>query len=151
MKPLFLLLPLAMAITGCATVTRGTTEAFLIETEPSGANVSTSLGLSCTPTPCAIPKVKREAEFSVTIEKEGYKTTTHNITHQMSGGGGAGMAGNVILGGGIGAILDANNGATQELVPNPLKVTLEKLPEDTTAKAEVATKLEELTDDQPAS
>ena len=69
----------------------------------------------------------------------------------MSGGGGAGMAGNVILGGGIGAILDANNGATQELVPNPLKVTLEKLPEASGAKAEVASKLEELTDDQPGS
>ena len=69
----------------------------------------------------------------------------------MSGGGGAGMAGNVILGGGIGAILDANNGATQELVPNPLKVTLEKLPEASDATAEIASKLEELTDDQPGS
>ncbi|MEH6694055.1 MAG: translation initiation factor 2 [Hyphomonas sp.] len=151
MKRIYLLLPLAIAVSGCATVTRGTTEAFLVETEPSGANVSTSLGLSCTPTPCAIPKVKREAEFSVTIEKEGYKTTIHNITHQMSGGGGAGMAGNVILGGGIGAILDANNGSTQELVPNPLKVTLEKLPEASDATAEIASKLEELTDDQPGS
>jgi len=47
--------------------------------------------------------------------------------------------------------LDAHKGATQEFVPNPLKVTLEKLSEDTSAKAEVATTLEELTDDQPAS
>ena len=102
------------------------------------------------PTPCAIPKVKREAEFSVTIEKDGYKTTTHNITHQMSGGGGAGMAGNVILGGGIGAILDANNGSTQELIPNPLQVTLEKLTETTASKAEVEAVVEDLSE-QPAS
>lgn len=150
MRKTLLLLPLAIAITGCATVTRGTTEAFLVETEPSGAAVSTSLGLSCEPTPCAIPKVKREAEFSVTIEKDGYKTTTHNITHQMSGGGGAGMAGNVILGGGIGAILDANNGSTQELVPNPLRVTLEKLTETAGSKAEVEAVVEDLSE-QPAS
>ena len=39
--------------------------------------------------------------------------------------GSAGMAGNVILGGLIGAAVDANNGATQDLVPNPLRVTLE--------------------------
>ncbi|MEQ8301169.1 MAG: PEGA domain-containing protein [Hyphomonas sp.] len=146
MRKELLLLPLAIALAGCATVTRGTTEAFLVETEPSGAEVTTSLGLKCGPTPCAIPKVKREAEFSVTIEKEGYKTTTHNITHQMSGGGGAGMAGNVILGGGIGAILDANNGATQELVPNPLKVTLEKLPEATDSKAAVEALADTLAD-----
>jgi hypothetical protein len=127
MKKLLVLLPAVVALAACATVTRGTTEAFVVETTPSGASVTTSLGLSCSPTPCAIPKVKRESEFTVTIAKEGYETTTHNITHQMSGGGGAGMAGNVILGGGIGALVDANNGSTQELVPNPLKVTLQPL------------------------
>lgn len=127
MKRFFVLLPLVAAVAACATVTRGTTEAFVVETTPSGASVTTSLGLSCSPTPCAIPKVKRESEFTVTIAKEGFETTTHNITHQMSGGGGAGMAGNVILGGGIGALVDANNGSTQELVPNPLRVTLQPL------------------------
>lgn len=127
MNRFFVLLPLVAAVAACATVTRGTTEAFVIETTPSGASVTTSLGLSCSPTPCAIPKVKRESEFTVTIAKEGFETTTHNITHQMSGGGGAGMAGNVILGGGIGALVDANNGSTQELVPNPLRVTLQPL------------------------
>lgn len=113
--------------TACATITRGTTEAFEVQTKPAGAKVTTTLGLSCEPTPCVIPKVSREAEFAVTIEKEGYKTGTYNVTHEMSGGGGAGMAGNVILGGGIGALIDANNGATQQLVPNPLVVELEPL------------------------
>jgi len=91
MKPIYLQLPLAMAISGCATVTCGTTEAFLVETPPPGASVSTSLGLCCNPTPCAIPKVKRESEFTVNIEKDGYKTTTHDFTHQLFDGGGAGI------------------------------------------------------------
>jgi len=116
--------------TACATITRGTTEAFEVQTTPSGAKVTTTLGLSCEPTPCVIPKVSREAEFAVTIEKEGYKTGTYNVTHEMSGGGGAGMAGNVILGGGIGALIDANNGATQQLVPNPLVVELEPIEDE---------------------
>lgn len=119
-----------MMNTACATITRGTTEAFEVQTTPSGAKVTTTLGLSCEPTPCVIPKVSREAEFAVTIEKEGYKTGTYNITHEMSGGGGAGMAGNVILGGGIGALIDANNGATQQLVPNPLVVELEPIEDE---------------------
>jgi len=46
--------------------------------------------MMCEPTPCVIPKVSREAEFTVTIEKEGYKTATYNVTHEMAGGGGAG-------------------------------------------------------------
>ena len=124
MKKIVLVLACAGLVSGCATITRGTTEAFVVETEPSGATVRTSLGLMCEPTPCVIPKVSREAAFTVTIEREGYRTTTHNVTHQMSGGGGAGMAGNIILGGVMGAAVDANTGATQELVPNPLRVTL---------------------------
>ena len=144
MLKILMLLPLAVATAACATVTRGTTEAFVVETVPSGAKVTTTLGLGCNATPCAIPKVKREAEFIVTIEKDGYKTSTHNITHQMSGGGGAGMAGNVILGGGIGALVDANNGATQELVPNPLKVTLEPVrAAETNSRAQVEAVVQE--------
>ena len=114
-------------VSACATITRGTSEAFVIETTPNGASARTSLGTMCQPTPCVIPKVSREAEFTVTIEKEGYKTATYNVTHETAGGGGAAMAGNLILGGVIGAAIDGNNGATQQLVPNPLRVTLEKI------------------------
>ena len=30
----------------------------------------------CEPTPCVIPNVSREADFTVTIEREGYETAT---------------------------------------------------------------------------
>jgi hypothetical protein len=84
----------------------------------------------------------------VTISKEGYESTTHNITHQMSGGGGVGMAGNVILGGGIGALVDANNGATQELVPNPLRVTLQPVKQAAAAASDGKAEIEALLDSQ---
>ena len=42
----------------------------------------------------------------------------------MAGAGAAGMAGNIVLGGLIGAAVDAGTGATKQLKPNPVKVTL---------------------------
>ncbi|WP_363080541.1 hypothetical protein [Phenylobacterium sp. RIFCSPHIGHO2_01_FULL_69_31] len=69
--------------------------------------------------------MKREAEFSAEITKPGYEPVKVSVTHTTAGAGGAGMAGNLILGGVIGAVIDANTGATQRLTPNPVIVTLE--------------------------
>lgn len=120
-----ILLASIVALASCATITRGTHQAFSVETHPSGAHVALSTGEVCDATPCTFAHIRREAEFSVTISKEGYRTTTHQVTHTTAGGGAAGMAGNVLVGGIIGAAVDANSGATQNLVPNPLVVDLE--------------------------
>lgn len=120
-----ILLASCIALASCATITRGTRTAFVVETVPSGAYVRLSTGQECNATPCTFPQISREAEFSVTVSKPGYRTTTHAVTHATAGAGGAGMAGNVILGGIIGAAVDANSGATQNLVPNPLVVHME--------------------------
>ena len=118
---------MAMALTGCATITRGTHDALVIETDPVGAKVTTSLGKGegCDATPCSI-RAKRNAEFVVTISKPGYKALTIHVTHKVSSGGGTAMAGNVLVGGIIGAAIDGSNGAMEELTPNPIKVKLEK-------------------------
>lgn len=131
-------LPLAMSAGACATITRGSHEAFVVETEPSGAMVETSNGLHCDATPCTFGHVERKAEFTVTITKAGYRTWTGNVTHHTAGSGAAGMAGNAVVGGLIGVVVDANSGATQDLVPNPLHVTLE-VEADTPVAAPVAT------------
>jgi hypothetical protein len=47
------------------------------------------------------------------------------VTNKVGGAGGAGMAGNVILGGLIGAGVDVATGAMLDLVPNPLVIKLE--------------------------
>ena len=107
---------------GCATITRGTTEAFVIETQPAGAEARLSNGLYCT-TPCSL-KVKRRGDFVVTLTKDGYETATASITSSVDGGGAAGMAGNVVLGGIIGAGVDAGTGAMHSHKPNPLVVEL---------------------------
>jgi len=114
---------LALSTAACATITRGTNEAWEVQTNPSGARVETSHGYFCEATPCSI-RMPRESEFTATVSKPGYETVTVTVTHQTADGGAAGMAGNVLVGGVIGAVVDANSGATQELTPNPVVLTL---------------------------
>ncbi|MBU3672524.1 MAG: PEGA domain-containing protein [Sinobacteraceae bacterium] len=117
-----LLLGATMLVQGCATITRGTTEVLVIETTPSGAEASLSNGLRCT-TPCAL-EVKRKTNVVVDITKPGFESARINVLSEVAGAGAAGMAGNVLLGGVIGAGVDAATGATKRLVPNPVRVTL---------------------------
>ena len=114
----------AIFIQNCATVTRGSQQAWTVTSDPSNALVRVSTGLSCT-TPCTLD-VKRRPGFTVTISKEGYKSQNANVVSQISGGGGTALAGNLILGGIIGAGVDASTGAMNELTPNPLHLILEE-------------------------
>lgn len=113
----------AINITGCATITRGSTQAWSVQTEPSGADVALSTGQECV-SPCTL-KLKRKKSFTVTIVKKGFNEVTTQVVSQVAGAGAAGMAGNVLVGGIIGMGVDAATGATKELKPNPLTVTLE--------------------------
>ncbi|MBU6373551.1 MAG: PEGA domain-containing protein [Alphaproteobacteria bacterium] len=124
MRTILALAAVAVLASGCATVTRGTNTAFTVETTPGGAAVQTSNGFSCTSTPCTF-KMPRKSTFAVTVTKPGYKSVTSNVVTKVAGAGGAGMAGNVILGGVIGAGVDAASGAMLDLVPNPMRITLE--------------------------
>ena len=83
-------------LSGCATITRG---------------------------PCTL-RMKRKSEFAVTVSKEGYQTQEAHVHGIVKGGGAAGVAGNVLLGGLIGAAIDGSNGSMMNLKPNPLQVTL---------------------------
>lgn len=118
-----LLLAASFLIQGCATITRGTTEALVIETTPSGAEVEVSNGLRCK-TPCTL-ELKRKNPVILVISKSGYESVKVNVLSEVAGAGAAGMAGNVLLGGVIGAGVDAASGAMNKLTPNPVRVTLE--------------------------
>jgi hypothetical protein len=121
------LLPIALlALAGCATVTRGTHDVLVVQSEPAGAHVTISPdGGQCT-TPCTM-KLKRKGKYSVEIHRDGYETVTVNVQPQIVGAGAAGMAGNVLVGGLIGAVVDGTSGAMKDLKPNPVTVTLVKL------------------------
>jgi PEGA domain len=117
---------LAVALSGCASITRGTTENISIASSPSGAE-ATITGLevptACV-TPCAII-AKRNADIAVTFAKEGYEPQTVQLTTEVPGTGAAGFAGNLLAGGLIGMGVDAATGAATDHKPNPVIVTLQ--------------------------
>lgn len=114
---------LALSLPACATITRGTTQQFTVESTPPGARVSTSNGFECVSTPCTF-RMPRKDPFRVTVALDGYVTQTVEVTSSVSGAGGTAMAGNIVVGGLIGGAVDATSGAMNDLKPNPLVVTL---------------------------
>jgi hypothetical protein len=82
----------------CASVTRGSTDAWEVNSDPIGARVETTNGFTCEATPCAM-RMKRKSEFVATVTKPGYKPATISVTHKTAKAGAAGMAGNVLVGG----------------------------------------------------
>lgn len=114
---------LALSLPACATITRGTTQQFTVESTPPGARVSTSNGFECVSTPCTF-RMPRKDPFRVTVALDGYVTQTVEVTSSVSGAGGTAMAGNILVGGLIGGAVDATSGAMNDLKPNPLVVTL---------------------------
>lgn len=114
------------SLAACATVTRGSNDSWVVNTEPAGAKVETSNGHQCPSTPCAI-KMSRKSEFTATITKPGYKPASVSVSHKTANAGAAGVAGNVLVGGVIGLGVDLATGASQDLVPNPVTVKLEPL------------------------
>ncbi len=117
------LVGVALSLPACATITRGSSQEFTVESTPPGARVSTSNGFQCEATPCTF-RMPRKDEFRATISMDGYVSQEHQIRSGISGGGAAGLAGNVIFGGVIGGVVDASSGALNDLTPNPLIVVL---------------------------
>lgn len=112
----------------CATITRGRNDVLVVESDPLGATVTTSLGLTGK-TPATFT-VNRRGGFVVKIEREGYETVEVQVSSKIHGAGGTAMAGNILLGGLIGAAVDAGTGAMYDVVPNPIKVKLVPLKAD---------------------
>ena len=125
-----LILPAALLLLtqACATVTRGTTVTWTVESDPLGANVALSSGERCT-TPCTLKK-KRKHPFEVTVEKAGYGSVSTQVLSSTSGAGATAMAGNVLVGGVIGLAVDAGTGAMRDLKPNPLVLKLVPMRKD---------------------
>jgi len=127
---IILIAVIVLLSTGCATITRGKMDAMVIESTP--ANVTATLhtvggDITCS-TPCAL-ELKRKDAFTVTFTKDGYETITTNVVPVQASAGSAGMAGNILFGGLIGAAVDAGSGAMKDLTPNPLVVKMIKIGE----------------------
>jgi len=80
--------------------------------------VKFSNGESCT-TPCKL-EFRRKDDVRADIALPGYKPTYILIQSKLGGA----SFGNILLGGGVGAIVDGSNGSSNRLYPNPLIVQL---------------------------
>ncbi len=121
---------LAMScLSGCATAMHGTSQTWIVQTDPKGAAVKTSNGYACPSTPCRF-HISRTARFIVTITKPGYDTYYARVRHQTSSSGAIGVDADIMTGaatlgvGYLGLGLDAATGGSSELIPNPLIVKL---------------------------
>lgn len=118
-----LIAAVSLLMVGCASITRGSKEVFVVDSTPQDAEIRLSSG-QVGRTPASF-EVGRRDTLTVFISKPGYKSRTVIVQSEVGGGGGAAMAGNVIFGGIIGAGVDAGTGAMYEHKPNPLMVQLE--------------------------
>lgn len=112
----------ALLFSGCATVTRGSSEQLMVQSVPSSAQVKLSNGFTgVTPVSFTVP---RKGAIVVTVSKEGYETAQVEVTTHVSGAGTAGFLGNALIGGVIGGGIDVATGAALSHTPNPVNVTL---------------------------
>ncbi|MDK2766647.1 MULTISPECIES: translation initiation factor 2 [unclassified Sphingomonas] len=109
---------LAVSLSGCATVMNGPNVNYATQSKPDGAQVKFTSGETCT-TPCTL-KFKRKDDRRADISLAGYKSTYILIQSKLGGS----AFGNILLGGGVGAIVDGANGASNRLYPRPLIVRL---------------------------
>jgi len=128
MKLFFLIFSCSAFLCGCATILRGTSEKFTVDSIPQGASAQISTGQSGV-TPFSV-KVPRSQTLQVTVSKPGYKTQQVTVPAEVSSGGAVATAANLFafrdLGGLIGAAVDASDGSAMEHKPNPLVVQLER-------------------------
>ena len=120
MNKVILIVGVAMSVSlaGCATVLNGTKTSYVTETKPGGAQVKFSNGTTCT-TPCKL-ELRRKDDLRADLILPGHKSTYVLIQSKLNGS----TFGNILLGGGVGGIVDGANGASNRLYPSPLIVRL---------------------------
>lgn len=116
---------LALALGGCATIVEGTSQSVAINTTPPGASCTVSREgaqiSAVLSTPGSVKIDKSRADISVTCSKDGFQTQTVSYSSSFNGM----TFGNIILGGAVGAVVDASTGANYNY---PKEVTM-ALPE----------------------
>ncbi len=123
-----------VALSGCSTIINGTSQQIVVNTNPSGADCGLyrqgiRIGeVANTPGSVLIQKTKHD--ISVVCVKDGYQQATY---FNKSGVAGA-TFGNIILGGGVGWIVDSASGSDNKY-DSPVNLTL---PATQTGVAQVA-------------
>ncbi len=123
MKKIILPLAAMALLSACSTISDGTTQEIVINTNPEGANCALMReGVAVArvnPTPGAATVQKTKHDITVVCTKPGFQ----QATFMNKSGVAANTFGNIILGGGIGWAIDSATGADNKYA-SPVNVTL---------------------------
>ena len=111
---IFAVFSLIMLLQGCATITTGTSQSVTVETTPPGATCrmirdGDTIGV-VNPTPGTVNISKDMDPMEVSCELKDYSTLVEVVESNFQGA----TLGNIILGGGVGVVVDAASGAMNE-------------------------------------
>jgi len=120
-------------LSGCATITKSSSQTVTIDTRPPGATCALTRGgktfAIVNPTPGAISVEKSSDAISISCTKDGYLETAGTIESSFQ----AMTFGNIIFGGLIGVAVDAASGAMHEYKP---LITITLTPTEFASEAE---------------
>jgi hypothetical protein len=105
-------------LSGCATIVNGTTEKIQLRSAPDGAQATID-GAQTVTTPTTL-ELSRDDEHTIAFHKDGYQDDTEKLTSSTSGW----IWGNILVGGVVGAVVDAESGAGKKLSSDAVSVTL---------------------------
>ena len=105
----------ASQLIGCASVSNGTSGPIRVETVNEAGvpvvgakcDMTNDYGTFSVVTPASVIVHRSSKDLQVTCKKDGLPDATANVTSRATGS----MFGNIVLGGGIGAIVDHSNGS----------------------------------------
>ena len=125
---------LTVFLSACSTLTTGTEQTLLVYTpKVVGAKCtltdSTAKSWALSHSPGSVMVAKGDGPMTVVCSKAGYKTATLTVDETFAGA----TLGNIILGGGIGILIDAASGAAQQY---PDDITVWMQPEKWSTPAE---------------
>ncbi len=109
-----------LGFTGCATILHGSSQTIAVATDPPDAMMR--VGGNTFKSPAQVT-LRRDADYIVTAEKEGYETGQGTITHSVHW---PTFLGNIIFGGLIGWAIDFSSGSAYKLEPENLTVPLKQ-------------------------
>lgn len=108
---------LVLLSTGCATITKGTSQTVTVDTDPTGATCTLTREAKTlavvNPTPGSVSIGKSSVPITVVCKKVDFLDAAGTLTSQFQ----AMTFGNVLFGGLIGVAVDAASGATHEYDP----------------------------------
>ena len=118
------LIPVSLVMTSCATITGDRSQAIQVisNVESAVCSLTNTEGQWTVETPGSVIVARDSGNLLVNCKKKGYKPATVSIESYHTN---ASTWGNVVLGGGIGYIIDRNTGAAF-YYPDTINVALEK-------------------------